>query len=154
MFLWPYLAVLLERKIFDVPTPSSKRWWQVWKKGTSQTSETIDDDLAISVKHLNKTFRTSLFTSKNKITAVDDLSLDIPKTGIFVLLGSNGYVYHTLSLKPSSYVNAEPESQRLSQSSVVYLDALVEVSPLRVVSLVRLVVLWASFPRRTSCSPS
>ncbi|KAF9444036.1 P-loop containing nucleoside triphosphate hydrolase protein [Macrolepiota fuliginosa MF-IS2] len=90
VFLWPYLAVLLEHKIFDVPTLTSKRWWQFWKKGNAEASEPINDNVAISVKHLNKTFKTSLFTSKNKITAVADLSLEIPKTGIYVLLGSNG----------------------------------------------------------------
>ena len=48
-------------------------------------------DVAISIKHLGKDFRTSrLGRRKNVVTAVEDLSLDIPKTGIFVLLGSNG----------------------------------------------------------------
>lgn len=50
-------------------------------------------DVAISIKHLGKDFRTSrLWGRKNVVTAVEDLSLDIPKAGIFVLLGSNGYV--------------------------------------------------------------
>ena len=51
----------------------------------------LPSDVAISIRNLRKTFRTSFWRpKKNVVTAVDDLSLDIPKTGIFVLLGSNG----------------------------------------------------------------
>ncbi|KXN84990.1 ABC transporter A family member 2 [Leucoagaricus sp. SymC.cos] len=89
VFLWPYLAVLLERRIYDVPS-RHKSWWQFWKKGKTQSEQIIDENLAISVKNLNKTFNQSWFSSKNAVIAVDDLSLDIPKTGIYVLLGSNG----------------------------------------------------------------
>lgn len=76
--------------MFDVPSFNTRSWWQFWKKHQNVTSEPLDDNLAISVKNLNKTFKMSLFNSKNTVTAVGDLSLDIPKTGIFVLLGSNG----------------------------------------------------------------
>ena len=49
--------------------------------------------IAISIKNLGKDFRTSMFKKGGGlVTAVADLSLEIPKTGIFVLLGSNGYV--------------------------------------------------------------
>lgn len=89
MFLWPWLAVLLERKIYDVPS-RHKSWWQFWKKSHNTDAQPIDDSLAISVKNLNKTFKNGWFRSKNAVTAVEDLSLDIPKTGIYVLLGSNG----------------------------------------------------------------
>lgn len=54
----------------------------------------IGDDIAISVRNLNKTYQTSFFgKSKGLVTAISDLSLDIPKSGIFVLLGSNGFVF-------------------------------------------------------------
>lgn len=89
VFLWPWLAVLLERRIFEVPS-RHKSWWKFWKKGRDADAQPIDDNLAISVKNLNKTFRTSWFPKKKTMVAVDDLSLDIPKTGIYVLLGSNG----------------------------------------------------------------
>jgi len=51
---------------------------------------TIPDNVAISVRNLKKTFGASLFNSKSVVTAISDLTLDIPKSGIFVLLGSNG----------------------------------------------------------------
>ncbi|XP_006453888.1 hypothetical protein AGABI2DRAFT_196444 [Agaricus bisporus var. bisporus H97] len=89
VFLWPWLAVLLERRIFEVPSRHNS-WWKFWKKGRDADAQPIDDSLAISVKNLNKTFRTSWFPKKKTMVAVDDLSLDIPKTGIYVLLGSNG----------------------------------------------------------------
>jgi len=91
VFLWPYLAVVLERTIYDVPS-RHKSWWQFWKKSGAEGQQKLDDNLAISVKHLKKTFKSSWFSSKTAVMAVDDLSLDIPKTGIFVLLGSNGCV--------------------------------------------------------------
>ena len=49
---------------------------------------------AISIRHLRKTFNTSHWWSRRKseVEAVADLTLDIPKSGIFVLLGSNGCV--------------------------------------------------------------
>jgi ABC-type glutathione transport system ATPase component len=83
------LAVLLEQKIFEVPS-RHKSWWMFWKKAHDADAQPIDNKLAISVKNLNKTFRTSWFPKRKTVVAVDDLSLEIPKTGIFVLLGSNG----------------------------------------------------------------
>lgn len=81
IFLWPFLAVLLERYLYDAKFP---------KKSKRDTTEPPAEGVAISVRHMNKVFRTSRWGSKGKVTAVDDLSLDVPKTGIFVLLGSNG----------------------------------------------------------------
>ncbi|KAF9235154.1 hypothetical protein BU15DRAFT_78325 [Melanogaster broomeanus] len=46
---------------------------------------------AISIRNLCKTFSSSMFRrEKGPVTAIADLSIDIPKFGIFVLLGSNG----------------------------------------------------------------
>ena len=51
----------------------------------------IPDGVAISVKNLQKTFKPAFFRrSKGTVTAIADLSFDVPKNGIFVLLGSNG----------------------------------------------------------------
>jgi ATP-binding cassette, subfamily A (ABC1), member 3 len=44
----------------------------------------------VSIRNLNKTYRPPLFSRKRPVTAVSDLSLDIPRHGITVLLGSNG----------------------------------------------------------------
>ncbi|KAF8808210.1 P-loop containing nucleoside triphosphate hydrolase protein [Phlegmacium glaucopus] len=90
VFLWPYLAVLWERHLYGASVPS-KRSWAFWKKRTmSEETPQLPEDVAISIRGLTKTYKTSMFTSKGDVTAVSDLSLDIPKTGIFVLLGSNG----------------------------------------------------------------
>ena len=53
----------------------------------------IGPDIAISIRNLGKDFRPSFFKGdKDLVTAVSDLSLEIPKFGIYVLLGSNGCV--------------------------------------------------------------
>lgn len=89
IFLWPYLAVLWERRLYDAKYPNSRPWYAFWKKAT-EVQETVPDDVAISVRNLKKVFKTSRWSSKGDVTAVNDLSFDVPKTGIFVLLGSNG----------------------------------------------------------------
>ncbi|THH01206.1 hypothetical protein EW026_g1452 [Hermanssonia centrifuga] len=59
----------------------------------------IPADVAISVRGLGKDFKTSLFGGKKSVvTAIGDLSLDVPKFGIYVLLGSNGFVAYFLNL--------------------------------------------------------
>jgi ATP-binding cassette, subfamily A (ABC1), member 3 len=95
VFLWPYLAVLWERKLYDAPHPSKKSFWtRLFKRHDAEGGlEDVPEDIAISVKNLNKTFKTSFFRpSKGKVVAVENLSLDIPKFGITVLLGSNGWI--------------------------------------------------------------
>ena len=68
-----------------------KRPWVFWKKRTtSEEIPQLPEDIAISIRGLTKTYKTSWFTSKGDVNAVSNLSLDIPKTGIFVILGSNG----------------------------------------------------------------
>lgn len=53
----------------------------------------LPPNVAISIRNLGKDFRTSIFKGKEgTVTAISDLSLDIPKYGIFVLLGPNGCV--------------------------------------------------------------
>lgn len=55
---------------------------------------TLDSNTAISVRNLRKAFPPPfLRKSRGDVIAVDNLSFDVPKHGIFVLLGSNGYVY-------------------------------------------------------------
>ncbi|KAJ7157322.1 hypothetical protein C8R46DRAFT_1040351 [Mycena filopes] len=90
VFLWPYLASLLEHRLYDAREPAAARSWKCWgrrKRGTLN----IPADVAVSVQGLGKTFNTSMLNRKGgNVTAVDDLTLDIPRVGIFVLLGSNG----------------------------------------------------------------
>ncbi|KAH9926492.1 uncharacterized protein B0H18DRAFT_1118977 [Fomitopsis serialis] len=93
IFLWPWLAILLERQLYDARNPSSFSW-RFWRKKTVEPDEGVQQmppGIAISIKNLGKDFRTSMFKKGGGlVTAVADLSLEIPKTGIFVLLGSNG----------------------------------------------------------------
>ncbi|KAF9004918.1 P-loop containing nucleoside triphosphate hydrolase protein [Hymenopellis radicata] len=89
IFLWPWLSALWERRLYDARNPRPKRRW--FSKRQAPVLPQLKDGLAISIKNLGKTFSTSFFRpKKNVVTAVDDLTLDIPKYGIFVLLGSNG----------------------------------------------------------------
>lgn len=92
--MWPVLATLLERRLYDARNVS--------KPMDDEEKHSIPDNVAVSIKNLGKTFSTSLLRpKKNVITAVDDLTLDIPKHGIFVLLGSNGYVYPFFYVAPA-----------------------------------------------------
>ena len=114
IFLYPILAVWLERHYYDAhdPSESSKRsWLRPWRSNAPTTthdetqgqgqsvSDPHIDSPAIVVSHLAKSFRTSYFPSfkrKNSeldpdtVTAIADLSFVVPRGGIFVLLGSNG----------------------------------------------------------------
>ncbi|KAJ7606783.1 hypothetical protein FB45DRAFT_847352 [Roridomyces roridus] len=90
VFLWPYLAVLLERRLYDAREPSTAGSWKCWGRRKRETLH-IAPDMAVSLQGLTKTFNTSLFNRKGgNVTAVSDLTFDVPKLGIFVLLGSNG----------------------------------------------------------------
>ncbi|THH33975.1 hypothetical protein EUX98_g195 [Antrodiella citrinella] len=89
IFLWPILAVLLEWFLYDRHNPSPFASWD--KKNIEEHYALQPADMAISISNLGKEFSTSMFGSKNgRVTAISDLSLDIPKYGIYVLLGSNG----------------------------------------------------------------
>jgi len=90
IFLWPYLAVLLERRLYDPPNPLGRTWYGK-KKPNPADGATMPPDTAISIQNLGKDFPPPLFSGKERVTAVEDLSFNVPKNGIFVLLGSNGY---------------------------------------------------------------
>ncbi|KDR85831.1 hypothetical protein GALMADRAFT_234928 [Galerina marginata CBS 339.88] len=93
VFLWPYVAIRWERYLFDAravaPTKNS-RSWAFWRKIRAEERPVPSEDMTISIRDLTKIYKTSMLSSKGDVTAVSNLSLDIPKTGIFVLLGSNG----------------------------------------------------------------
>ncbi|KAF8590206.1 P-loop containing nucleoside triphosphate hydrolase protein [Ramaria rubella] len=105
VFLYPFLAVQLERYFYDAhdppSSPKSRSWFSLRKsKAARAPSPTLDpaptyssqsSPPAIIVSHLLKTFTTSVLRPKsNTVTAIADLSFTVPRTGIFVLLGSNG----------------------------------------------------------------
>ena len=89
VFLWPYLAVLLERRLYEPSNPLGRTWYGR-KKANPAEGATMPPDTAISVQNLGKDFKPPLFSRKQFVSAVEDLSFDVPKNGIFVLLGSNG----------------------------------------------------------------
>ena len=86
---------MLEHKLYDADehSDSNRSWWGYGKRkdGIDSDHLTLPADVAISIRDLEKIFSTSIFRrKKGLVTAVSDLSIDIPKSGIFVLLGSNG----------------------------------------------------------------
>ncbi|KIJ66518.1 hypothetical protein HYDPIDRAFT_174588 [Hydnomerulius pinastri MD-312] len=90
IFLWPYLGILLERRLYDAKEPSSG-FWSCCRRQKKAELPPHPSGAAISIRNLRKTFAPSMFKrEKGPVTAIADLSVDIPKTGIFVLLGSNG----------------------------------------------------------------
>ncbi|KAM5535265.1 hypothetical protein V8D89_011071 [Ganoderma adspersum] len=95
VFLWPYLAVLWESRLYDARNPSTRSWWsRMFKRkhnGVLDGVPPMGPDTAISIRNLGKDFKASFFKGdKDLVTAVSDFSLEIPKFGIYVLLGSNG----------------------------------------------------------------
>ncbi|KAH6912548.1 nod factor export ATP-binding protein I, partial [Coprinopsis sp. MPI-PUGE-AT-0042] len=91
IFLWPCIAVAWERWLYDARLPSQAPFWKFWVKAPLATDTVLPDDVAISVRNLGKVYRTSKWPwAKGQVQAIEDLSIDIPKSGIFGLLGSNG----------------------------------------------------------------
>jgi len=89
IFLWPYLAIVLERYYYDARIPNQSRFWMFGIRKSFNGSP-HPENKAISIRNLKKIYKSSWFSRKKDVTAIEDLSLDIPNTGIFVLLGSNG----------------------------------------------------------------
>ncbi|KAF9235155.1 hypothetical protein BU15DRAFT_78326 [Melanogaster broomeanus] len=89
IFLWPCLAVLLERRMYNAKEPRDGFWSCSRRRKVELPPH--PSGTAISIRNLHKTFSASMFRrEKGPVTALADLSVDIPKFGIFVLLGSNG----------------------------------------------------------------
>lgn len=81
------MSTVLEKRLYDARDPP------IGKKVNQATNHVVPPDVAISIRNLEKTYSTSIISpKKGVIYAVADLTLDIPKRGIFVLLGSNGCV--------------------------------------------------------------
>ncbi|KAH7911590.1 P-loop containing nucleoside triphosphate hydrolase protein [Hygrophoropsis aurantiaca] len=91
VFLWPCLGVLWERRLYDAHEPSSRGFWSCCHRTKKEELPLHPDGVAISIRNLGKIFPSSLLhREKGLVTAIADLTLNIPKSGIFVLLGSNG----------------------------------------------------------------
>ncbi|KAG0704009.1 P-loop containing nucleoside triphosphate hydrolase protein [Suillus ampliporus] len=90
VLLWPYLGVLLEQWLYDAKEPSAG-FWSCCRRQKRAYLPPHPDGVAIRIRNLGKTFSPSMFNrEKRPVTAIADLSFDVPKSGIFVLLGSNG----------------------------------------------------------------
>lgn len=92
IIIWPFFAVFLERYLYSTATilkssSSSSAW------SSNYPIQPMPPNTAISIRNLTKIYGTSWFGGGDDVTAVANLSLDIPKTGIFVMLGSNGCAY-------------------------------------------------------------
>jgi ATP-binding cassette subfamily A (ABC1) protein 3 len=82
--------MLLESRLYDAREPSTG-FWSCCRRKKKKELPPHPSGAAISIRNLRKTFSSSMFRrEKGPVTAIGDLSVDIPKSGIFVLLGSNG----------------------------------------------------------------
>ena len=93
IFLYPCLAVWWERSRYGAKNPKEAKSWFPWRRANDDEQPTFTEGNAIEVRNLNKTFERPgfwPFKPARKMTAIEDLSLSIPRHGIFVLLGANG----------------------------------------------------------------
>ncbi|KAG8997749.1 hypothetical protein FRB94_007471 [Tulasnella sp. JGI-2019a] len=102
--IYPVFAMLAERRLYDTKPASTaasapslfQRLLGRKNKGEERPAA-IDNadatDYAVHVKNISKTFNIG---KKSEVVAITDLSLKIPKTGVFVILGSNGSGKSTL----------------------------------------------------------
>ncbi|TRM70462.1 P-loop containing nucleoside triphosphate hydrolase protein [Schizophyllum amplum] len=88
VFLWSWLATVFEALVYNAHDHDSSIWFQ---RRRPQDGTPLPEGVAISIRNLGKTFNTDLFRrARGSVTAIADLSMDVPKNGITVLLGSNG----------------------------------------------------------------
>ncbi len=92
-FLMAVPGYRLERKLYNArdAKAASRGWFWSRKRGNANDLQKPPEGIAISIRNLKKTFKAPWWKwGKQEVTAVADLSIDIPKHGIYVLLGSNG----------------------------------------------------------------
>ncbi|KAH9930397.1 P-loop containing nucleoside triphosphate hydrolase protein [Epithele typhae] len=91
IFFWPIAGALIERWRFDPWNPFGLRAPLCGRRTKDEKTHTHPPGIAISIRGLEKSFQTSVFRRKSGlVTAVQDLTLNIPEHGIFALLGPNG----------------------------------------------------------------
>ncbi|KAG8941146.1 hypothetical protein FRC03_004798 [Tulasnella sp. 419] len=94
IFIHPLLAMWLERMLFDTKSRRPGLFSRTFGRHTSEDSHNHGQVNAIEVRNLRKEFKSR--TGRKVVTAIADLSLSIPRNGIFVVLGSNGSGKSTL----------------------------------------------------------
>jgi ATP-binding cassette, subfamily A (ABC1), member 3 len=87
--LWPTVAIFLEKLFYD-PTYKPFARFRRTTAAVTEAPSGIAHGIAISMQGLSKKFKTS---GQEEVTALSGLTLDVPQSGIFVLLGANGYVF-------------------------------------------------------------
>ncbi|KIM38139.1 hypothetical protein M413DRAFT_420628 [Hebeloma cylindrosporum] len=91
IFLWPCLALLFERLLYATSGPGRPFSLAFWKRRkTLLDAASLPANVAVSIRNLTKTYKGFRRRSKGAVTAVSNLDLNVPATGIFVMLGSNG----------------------------------------------------------------
>ncbi|OLL24977.1 ATP-binding cassette sub-family A member 1 [Neolecta irregularis DAH-3] len=78
IFIYPLLGILVEYKLHST-SPLFRR---------SKSPDTSAP--AVSIENLTKTYSSSIFFNRKKVTAVDNISLSVPLGSIVCLIGSNG----------------------------------------------------------------
>ncbi|CDO77263.1 hypothetical protein BN946_scf184753.g13 [Trametes cinnabarina] len=92
IFLWPWLGAVWESYLYDTRNPSERFGYCV-RRPKNHYIDARPSDVAISVRNIGKYFHSSILSRKKEmVTSISDLTFDILKNGIFVLLGPNGYV--------------------------------------------------------------
>jgi ATP-binding cassette, subfamily A (ABC1), member 3 len=86
IFLYPLLAYWVENIRYNAKNPGTGLFSRFKRR---EPLPAHPDGAAISVRNMRKTFSAGLFGGK-RVTAIEDLSFTIPKTGIWILLGANG----------------------------------------------------------------
>ncbi|KAG8890900.1 hypothetical protein FRB98_002920 [Tulasnella sp. 332] len=104
IFIYLALAMWVEHLIYDSKSaPSTMNTPSLFRRLLGQTAisdqapiamEVLDaSEYAIDVKNISKIFNQG---KKSEVVAINDLSLKIPRNGVFVILGSNGSGKSTL----------------------------------------------------------
>ncbi|KAL1409650.1 hypothetical protein Q8F55_003646 [Vanrija albida] len=114
IFLFPLIAVWLERRIYDSHSTRKSRWGIFGRKKTAE-AEPLPSDVAVRLSHISKTYDTRWYNigRKKGVVAIEDLSFDVPRGGVFCLLGRNG------SAK-STTLNAVARLISLSSGTIEY----------------------------------
>lgn len=115
IFLFPLLAVWLERKIYDSHSARKSRWGIFGRKKKTEAAEALPSEVAVRISHISKTYDTRWYNigRKKGVVAIEDLSFDVPRGGVFCLLGRNG------SAK-STTLNAVARLINLSSGTIEY----------------------------------
>ncbi|KAG8799616.1 hypothetical protein FRC17_007080, partial [Serendipita sp. 399] len=87
VFIYPVFAYWVENAKYNAKNPGEGLFARFRKKVEKPAHP---EDAAIAVRNLKKTFPSPKLFSRQRMTAIEDLSFTVPKTGIWILLGANG----------------------------------------------------------------